>query len=319
MHVLITGGAGFIGSHLAESLLGKGFKVTIIDNLSTGSFSNIREIEKNPNLKILIDTVTNEVLLEKIISECDIIYHLAAAVGVKLVMEQPIFSLENNILGTEIILRLAARYRKKIFIASSSEVYGKSSRDNFKENDDLIIGATVFRRWAYAASKAIDEFMAMAYYHEQNTPVIIVRLFNTVGPRQTGRYGMVIPRFIDQAYKNEDITVYGDGKQTRCFTFVDDVTKALISLSERNEAIGKVINIGSDEEVSIMDLANRIIRILDSKSKISFIPYNEVYGQGFEDMQRRKPDTSLLKSLIDFKDLVSLDNILKIIIKSKGY
>ncbi|MBN1233331.1 MAG: GDP-mannose 4,6-dehydratase [Candidatus Coatesbacteria bacterium] len=319
MHVLITGGAGFIGSHLAESLLDRGYKVTIIDNLSTGSFSNIRGIENNPNLKILIDTVTNEMLIEKIINECDLIYHLAAAVGVKLVMEQPIFSLENNILGTEIILRLAARYRKKVFIVSSSEVYGKSSQDSFKESDDLVIGATIFKRWAYAASKAIDEFMAMAYYHEQNTPVIIVRLFNTVGPRQTGRYGMVIPRFIDQAYKNEDITVYGDGKQSRCFTYVEDVTKSLISLSEKNEAIGNVINIGSDEEVSILDLANRIIRMLDSRSSIRFIPYNEVYGQGFEDMHRRKPDTSLLRSLIDFNDLVSLDNILKIIIKSKGF
>ncbi len=314
MRVLITGGAGFIGSHLASSLLERGNSVTIIDNLSTGVYSNIEHLEGYSNIRIVIDTVRNEALLEELVKECDIVFHLAAAVGVRLVMEQPIASLENNILGTEVILRLSARYRKKIIIASSSEVYGKSSREVFRETDDLIIGATTYKRWAYAASKAIDEFLALAYFYEQRSPIVIVRLFNTVGPRQTGRYGMVIPRFIEQAIRNEPLTVYGDGLQTRCFTYVGDVVDALIQLVDKDEAIGKVFNIGSEEEVSILTLAKRIINLTGSKSEIDFIPYNKVYKSGFEDMQRRKPDTTLLRSVIEFSNLKTLDEILAIII-----
>jgi UDP-glucose 4-epimerase len=317
MKALITGGAGFIGSHLASSFLEAGESVTIIDNLSTGVYSNIEHLERYDNIRIVIDTVRNEALLEELVKDCDIIFHLAAAVGVKLVMEEPIASLENNILGTEVILRLSARYRKKIIIASSSEVYGKSSQEVFKETDDLIIGATTYKRWAYAASKAIDEFLALAYFYEQKSPIVIVRLFNTVGPRQTGRYGMVIPRFIEQALRNEPLTVYGDGMQTRCFTYVGDVIDALIQLKDKDEAIGKVFNIGSEEEVSVLTLAKKIIDLTGSKSVIDFIPYNKVYSTGFEDMQRRKPDTTLLRSVIDFSNLKTLDEILAIIIDKR--
>jgi len=318
MHILITGGAGFIGSHLAEALLVQGHKVTVIDNLSTGRFENVQHLVDRPVavnghsslFRFAIDSITSEVVLDRLASECDIIFHLAAAVGVKLILESPVHTIETNVMGTEAVLKAALRYRAKVIIASTSEVYGKGNRVPFHEDDDVVLGPTSRSRWAYAASKMVDEFLALAYYREKGLPVVVVRLFNTVGPRQTGRYGMVVPRFISQALENEPITVYGDGSQSRCFCDVSDVVSALVDLTHRPEAVGKVYNIGSTEEVSIRELAVQAKQVTDSTSDISLIPYNDAYAPNFEDMQRRVPDTTRIQSLLGWRPQFSLEQIL---------
>ncbi len=311
MKALITGGCGFIGSHLSEFLLEKGHSVRVIDDLSTGRHENIGHLAGNENFEFINDTVLNKRLVEKLVKPVDVIFHLASAVGVRLIIEQPVKTIETIIEGTNIVLSQARRYRKKVLITSSSEVYGKGSKIPFSENDDTVLGPTSTRRWAYGAAKGIDEFLAFAHWYETHLPVICVRLFNTVGPRQTGQYGMVIPTFIQQALKEEDITVYGDGRQTRTFCHARDVIPALFDLMNCENAIGKVVNIGSDEEVTINDLAERVKTLAKSSSQIIHIPYEKVYTEGFEDMVRRVPDLSLAKELINFKPIYKLDGILR--------
>lgn len=315
MKVLITGGAGFIGSHLAEEHLKRGDEVYIIDDLSTGSMENIEHIKGLPSFHYYLDTVTNHHLTAELVDLCDIIYHLAAAVGVKLIVESPVRTIETNIRGTEVVLHHAAKKRKRVLLTSTSEVYGKTEKVPFNEEDDLVMGATHKGRWSYACSKAIDEFLAIAYWKEKRVPTVVARLFNTVGPRQTGQYGMVIPNFVRQALKNEPITVYGDGTQTRCFTHVNDVVGALIKLAEHPQAVGEVYNIGSAQEVSILQLAERIRDLAGSKSEISFLPYEMAYEEGFEDMLRRVPDTSKISGLIGYRPNYNLDDILTSVIE----
>lgn len=315
MKVLITGGAGFIGSHLAECLLARGDEVHILDDLSTGSIENILAIKNHPNLTYHIDTIRNYRLTAELVDMCDIVYHLAAAVGVRLIVESPVSTIETNIRGTDIVLSLAAKKRKRVVITSTSEVYGKRNRVPFSEDDDLVMGPTNKGRWSYACSKAIDEFLAIAYWKEKRVPTVIVRLFNTVGPRQTGRYGMVIPNFVQQALTGQDITVYGDGTQTRCFTHVSDVVKALIAIAEHPQAVGEVYNIGSDHEISMLELAERIKFKTESESNIVFVPYDEAYEAGFEDMMRRVPDIAKIRRLIDYQPRVDLDGLLSSIIE----
>lgn len=315
MKVLITGGAGFIGSHLAERYLERGDEVYIIDDLSTGSMDNIEHIKANHKFTYYIDTVRHERLLAELVDTCDIIYHLAAAVGVKLIVESPVYTIETNIQGTDIVLKLAAKKRKRVLVASTSEVYGKREHVPFREDDDLVMGPTSKGRWSYACSKAIDEFMAIAYWKEKLVPTVIARLFNTVGPRQTGRYGMVIPNFVRQALAGQDITVYGDGSQTRCFTHVSDVVGALMGLAENFEAVGEVYNIGSNHEVTILQLAERIKQLTQSNSRIVFVPYEDAYEEGFEDMMRRVPDTTKIHNLIGYTPKSNLDEILTSVIE----
>jgi len=310
MKVLITGGAGFIGSHLAERLLGRGDEVHLLDDLSTGSIENIVLIKSHPNLTYHIDTIRNYRLTAELVDTCDVVYHLAAAVGVRLIVESPVSTIETNIRGTDIVLSLAAKKRKRVVITSTSEVYGKRNKVPFSEDDDLVMGPTNKGRWSYACSKAIDEFLAIAYWKEKRVPTVIVRLFNTVGPRQTGRYGMVIPNFVTQALTGQDITVYGDGTQTRCFTHVSDVIEALVSVAEHPQAVGEVYNIGSDYEISMLDLAERIKYITGSASNIVFVPYDEAYEEGFEDMMRRVPDITKIRNLIGYNPKVDLDSML---------
>ena len=314
MRVLITGGAGFIGSHLAERHLQRGDEVYIIDDLSTGSMENIQHIKNQPGFHYALDSVTNQQLVAELVDLCDQTYHLAAAVGVKLIVESPVRTIETNIRGTEIVLAQAAKKRKKVLITSTSEVYGKRETIPFREDDDLVMGATNKGRWSYACSKAIDEFLAIAYWKEKKVPTVIARLFNTVGPRQTGQYGMVVPNFVRQALDGKEITVYGDGSQSRCFTHVSDVVGALMKLIEQQEATGEVYNIGGDQEVTILQLAERVKALTDSSSKITFLPYDQAYEAGFEDMHRRVPDTSKLRNLIDYKPTYGLDEILKDVI-----
>ncbi|MBA7673412.1 Bifunctional polymyxin resistance protein ArnA [subsurface metagenome] len=314
MKALITGGAGFIGSHLAEKLLKMGDEVTVIDNLSTGKLENLRHLKKNSDFYFILGTVTNETLIEELISRHDIIYHLAAAVGVELIVNNPVEVIETNILGTQTALKIANRYKRKIVIISSSEIYGKSEDLPFKEDDDCILGPTVKSRWNYACSKAMGEFLALAYYKEEKLPVVILRLFNTIGPRQSGKYGMVVPRFIQQALANKAITVYGDGQQTRCFTYVTDVVEGTIKLANHPKAVGEVYNIGSNEEISIGDLALKIKKLTKSASQVKFIPYDQAYEKGFEDMRRRVPDISKIKYLIGYEPKIKLEEALKRII-----
>lgn len=306
-HALITGGAGFIGSHLAEHLLALGQHVTIIDNLSTGKMENFAGFKDHPRFRFAIEDIRNIHVVDRLVSECDIIYHLAAAVGVEKIISEPINTIEVNIGGTEIILKTARRYRKKVMIASTSEVYGKGVSFPFKEDDDRLMGATTRHRWAYAASKAIDEFLALAYYKEVQLPVVIFRLFNTVGPRQTGKYGMVVPRFVQWSLKNEPILVYGDGQQQRCFGNVYDVVDAIHKLAQSPEAVGQVFNIGSSEEISILELAHRIRHHANSTSEIQLIPYEAAYEPGFEDFQRRVPSTEKIQQMVGWKPTTSLD------------
>ena len=314
MRALITGGAGFIGSHLAERLLEEGHQVHVLDDLSTGSFENIAHLKGRPKFTYTIDTVTNESLLAELVDQCDVIFHLAAAVGVRLIVEAPVRTIETNVHGTECVLRAAAKKNKVVVIASTSEVYGKSADVPFREDGDLALGPTSKHRWAYACSKAIDEFLALAYWKERKLPVIVVRFFNTVGPRQTGRYGMVVPTFVRQALDGQPITVYGDGLQSRCFTYVGDVVNALVKLGQEPRAIGEVFNLGNEEEVSIRELAERVKASTGSASPIVTVPYDQAYESGFEDMPRRVPDISKVRALIGFEPKVKLDEILRLVI-----
>lgn len=308
--ILITGGAGFIGSHLADALLERGNEVFVIDDLSTGSLRNIEHLENNKRFHLVIDTILNKDAVNKLTKECDSVYHLAAAVGVKYIIDNPLLSLQTNIHGAEIVLECANQHKRKILIASTSEVYGKHDHSPLKEEDNRVLGPTTTWRWSYSCAKAIDEFMALAYYREKKLPVIIVRFFNTVGPRQTGRYGMVIPRFIKQALLGHDITVYGDGKQTRSFTWVGDAVRGIIDLMSHKAAIGEIFNIGDGREISVEELARKIKNMTKSFSKIVNIPYEKAYEAGFEDMRRRVPDITKLQELTGYKPTVDLDEIL---------
>ncbi len=314
MRVLITGGAGFIGSHLAEAYLRRGDDVLVIDDLSTGTIENIRHLKDNPKFHYTIDSVHNQPVTAELVDQSDVVFHLAAAVGVKLIVESPVRTIETNVRGTEVILALANKKKKKVLIASTSEVYGLSADVPFREDGNLVMGATTKGRWSYACSKAIDEFLALAYWREKKLPTTIVRLFNTVGPRQTGRYGMVIPTIVKQALSGRPITVYGDGKQTRCFGYVGDVVGALIKLMDHPDAVGNVYNIGSSEEISIVKLAEKVRQLTNSSSEIIFVPYDEAYEEGFEDMPRRVPDTSKINKLVGFKPDMALDGILSSVI-----
>jgi UDP-glucose 4-epimerase len=313
-HALITGGAGFIGSHLSEKLLSLGQQVTIIDDLSTGRLENLANLRQNPNFKFAIEDIRNSIVLDRLVSECDIIYHLAAAVGVQKIVSQPIDTIEINIGGSEVVLKTAARYRKKVMLASTSEVYGKGVKFPFEEDDDSLLGPTTRSRWSYAASKAIDEFLALAYHKEVGLPVVVFRLFNTVGPRQRGQYGMVVPRFVKWALSQQPIQVYGDGEQQRCFGNVFDVVDAISKLSGVPDAEGQVFNIGSDEEISILGLAERVRDRADSASEIEMIPYDQAYEPGFEDFRRRVPSLEKIKRVIDWQPTTALDSTIDQII-----
>jgi len=314
MKALITGGAGFIGSHLAERLLQTGHEVVVIDDLSTGSLGNLEKIKDHRQFEFVYDTVRNPETMHILISRCEIVYHLAAAVGVQLIVNEPVHTIETNIHGTEVVLEVANKFRKKVLLASSSEVYGKSEAAPFKEDDDTVLGSTRFSRWSYACSKAIDEFLGLAYYEQYGLPVVVVRFFNTVGPRQTGRYGMVIPRLVESALKNEPITIYGSGKQSRCFAFVGDVVDGIISLMNCAKAPGRVYNIGSTEEISIEELADKIIALAGSKSKKKFISYEQAYGKPFDDMMRRVPSLERVRQTIGYESRTPLEQTLKMVI-----
>jgi UDP-glucose 4-epimerase len=315
LRVLITGGAGFIGSHLSDAYVGRGDEVFVIDDLSTGSFNNIAHLKGHKLFNYTIDSVHNQPVVAELIDQCDVVFHLAAAVGVKLIVESPVRTIETNVRGTEVVLAQANKKKKKVLVASTSEVYGLSTEVPFREDGNLVMGATTKGRWSYACSKAIDEFLALAYWREKKLPTVVVRLFNTVGPRQTGQYGMVIPTFVKQALAGRPLTVYGDGSQTRCFGYVKDVVGALIALMDSDEAVGEVFNIGSTEEVSIMQLAERVKKLTGSESEIVTVPYDEAYEEGFEDMPRRVPDTSKVNRLTGFEPTVTLDQILESVIE----
>lgn len=316
MRFLITGGAGFIGSHLADELISRGHRVHALDDLSTGSIENIRHLKSNPRFEYTIESCSLSSLVAELVDEADAVYHLAAAVGVRLVVESPVRAIETNVQGTEIVLRHASKKRRPVFIASTSEVYGKSTAVPFRENGDLVMGPTNLGRWSYACSKAIDEFLALAHHRERGLPTIIGRLFNTVGPRQTGMYGMVIPTFVRQALAEQPITVFGDGTQQRCFCHVTDVVRALADLLSSGQHFGEVFNIGSREEVSIVGLAHRVRELSGSASEIVTIPYEEAYAEGFEDMLRRVPDTSKLEAAIGWRQTLDLDAILEDVLAS---
>lgn len=317
MNVLITGGAGFIGSHLADASIARGDQVFVLDDFSTGRRENVAQLAGDPRFHLIAGSVEDTDLLGDLTSRCDVIFHLAAAVGVKLIVEQPVRTIETNIRGTEAVLAAAARGRKRVLIASTSEVYGLSDRVPFREDGNLVMGATTKSRWSYACSKAIDEFLALAYHRERELPAIIVRFFNTVGPRQVGRYGMVVPRLVDQALAGEPLTVYGDGKQTRCFGYVGDAVKSALLLMDHPATPGEIFNVGSTEEVSINHLAERIVALTGSSSKIHHVPYDQAYEAGFEDMPRRVPDTSKAARVIGFTPRTSLDDILRSVIAER--
>ncbi len=310
MRVLITGGAGFIGSHLADAYLERGDEVHALDDLSTGSMENIRHLRGHPRFGYTVDSVHDKAVVAELVDGCDVVFHLAAAVGVKLIVESPVRTIETNVHGTEVVLAQACKKKKKVLIVSTSEVYGLSTDVPFREDGNLVLGATTKGRWSYACSKAIDEFLALAYWREKKLPAVVVRLFNTVGPRQTGRYGMVIPTFVRQALAGSPITVYGDGSQTRCFCHVSDVAGALVKLMDHPDAVGQVFNIGSDEEISIMNLAERVKGLTGSRSEVVRVPYGEAYGEGFEDMPRRVPDVSKVGRLVGFRPTRTLDQVL---------
>ena len=319
MRALLTGGAGFVGSHLADVLLQRGHTVTVVDDLSTGSIANIAHLKGTPGFSYVIDTIMKEPLTAELVDGADVVFHLAAAVGVKRIIESPVQTIETNVRGTEIVLAEASKKSRLVVIFSTSEVYGKSTDVPFREDADLVMGSTFKRRWAYACSKAIDEFLALAYWRERGLPVIIARLFNTVGPRQTGQYGMVIPNFVQQAIAGQPIRVFGDGQQTRSFTYVGDVVNALVGLAGEARAVGQVFNIGNPEEISMLELADRVKRVTGSSSPIELVPYDEAYGPGFEDMRRRVPDISKVEQLIDWRPRHDLEAILRDVITSHAH
>ena len=316
MRALITGGAGFIGSHLAEQLLDLNWEVTVLDDLSTGSMINIRHLKDRSRFQYVIDSVFDRPLLAELVDECDVVFHLAAAVGVRLIVESPVRTLHTNIGATELVLEVAGKKKKKVVLTSTSEVYGKSQRIPFGEDDDLVIGPPVRGRWSYACSKAVDEFMAISYYRERQVPVVIVRLFNTVGPRQSGAYGMVLPRFVNQALQGQPITIFGDGNQTRCFGWVGDVVKAIVNLAGLPQAEGSVFNIGSDEEVTINRLAQLVKEAAGSDSAIQYVPYEQAYGKDFEDMHRRVPDLTRIRQAIGYAPSKSLRELVEVVVES---
>jgi UDP-glucose 4-epimerase len=314
MRHLITGGAGFIGSHLCDELLARGDEVHVLDDLSTGSVENIRHLKGRPGFDYTIESLNNTAIVAELVDDADVVYHLAAAVGVQLIVESPVRTIETNVHCTEIVLAQASKKKKPVFVASTSEVYGKSRDLPYREDGDLMLGPTVRGRWSYACSKALDEFLAIAHWKERKLPTVVGRLFNTVGPRQTGRYGMVVPNFVRQALADEPLTVFGDGTQSRCFCHVSDVVRAVADLMRRDDAYGEVFNIGADEEISILDLARQVQRMTESKSEITIVPYEEAYEPGFEDMQRRIPDTSKIRSLLGWHPTKSLAEILSDVI-----
>ena len=318
MHYLITGGAGFIGSHLAERLVREGHHVVIIDDLCTGAIHNLERLKNHPRFDYIIDSIFNRPLLAELVDDCDVIFHLAASVGVRLIVESPVRTIDTNVKGTEGVLECAAKKKKKVLIASTSEVYGKASKIPFSEDDDLVMGPTCKGRWSYACSKAIDEFLALAYWKEHRLPVVIARLFNTVGPRQTGRYGMVLPTFVRQALLCQPLTVYGDGTQSRCFAHVSDTVEALIRLSNHPQAVGEIFNIGSQYEISIAELAELVKTMAQSSSVIEYVPYDEAYEEGFEDMHRRVPDISKIQKLINFQPTKNTAEIVRSVIDYYG-
>jgi UDP-glucose 4-epimerase len=313
MRVLITGGAGFIGSHLTEALLARGDEVLILDDLSTGSMENIRHLKNSPTLHYWIDSVMNRALLAELVDESDLVVHFAAAVGVRLIVESPVRTIETNVTGTELVLQAARKKNKKVFIASTSEVYGKNMDIPFREDGDLVLGATNIGRWSYAASKALDEFLALAYWKERKLPVVVSRFFNTIGPRQTGQYGMVVPNFVRQALAGNPITVFGTGKQSRCFCYVGDTVDAVLKLLDAPAAVGQVFNSGSSEEISIENLAKRIRAKLNSSSEICYIPYEQAYEEGFEDMPRRVPSSVKIEQCVGWRPTTSLDTTIDLI------
>lgn len=315
MHYLITGGAGFIGSHLTEALLARGDQVTVIDDLSTGSIRNIQHLKGQPGFSYTIGSVANAPLIAELVDVADHVFHLAAAVGVRLIVESPVRTIETNVKCTEMVLAAACKKHKKVFVASTSEVYGKSTDVPFREDGDLVLGPTKRGRWSYACSKAIDEFLAIAYWRERRCPTLIGRCFNTVGPRQTGHYGMVVPRFVQQALKGEPITVYGDGRQSRCFTHVSDVVRGMIGLMDADHTVGEVYNLGSQQEISIVALAERVKQLTESDSHIEFTPYEQVYGENFEDMPRRVPSLDKIRKAIGYEPRVGLDETLHSVIE----
>ena len=317
MKVLVTGGCGFIGSHLVEELLKEGHSIIVVDDLSSGSLQNISIIKDHPHFSLFIDSVLNQPLMKELVSKVDTIFHLAAAVGVKMLVEEPLRSIEINVRGTENVLKAASTFKKKVILTSSSEVYGKNEDVPFSEDDNIVLGSTKISRWSYGCTKALDEFLVFAYKREKDLPSIIVRLFNTIGPRQTGRYGMVVPRFISQALSKRPITVYGDGNQSRSFTYISDVIGALISLSQTETAVGEVFNVGSEEEITMKELALMVKRLTKSSSEIVYIPYKDVYQEGFEDMERRVPDISKIKTIIGYQPKISLEEGLKKIVISE--
>jgi len=316
MKVLITGGAGFIGSHLAERLIKDGEEVTVVDNLSTGSLENIKSLRNKPKFNFVEGNIHDTSLMEALIEPSDLVFHLAAAVGVRLIAERPVHTIETNIIGTEVVLETANKFGKKILLASSSEVYGKNDAVPFHEDDDIVLGSTTFSRWSYACSKAIDEFLGLAFYQQHGLNVVIGRFFNTIGPRQTGQYGMVVPRFVQRALKNEPILIYGTGRQSRCFCYVKDLVDAIIGLMNCEDAAGKVYNIGSAEEITIEDLADKIIEMTNSKSKKEFVSYEKAYGRPIEDMMRRVPSTERIKKTIGWETGTTLTEALRLIIES---
>jgi nucleoside-diphosphate-sugar epimerase len=314
VRALVTGGAGFIGSHLTEALLAMGQEVVVLDDLSTGRADNLQAVQKHPRLEVIIGSVTNEALVRKLVAGADVVYHLAAAVGVQLILDRPVGTIETNIVGTETVLRVACETRPRVMIASTSEVYGKNDRVPLSEEDDRLLGPTTKSRWSYACSKAIDEFLALAYHHEHRLPVTIVRFFNTIGPRQTGRYGMVVPRFVRQALDAQPITVYGDGRQSRCFTDVEDAIRATIALALSPAAVGEVFNVGTTHELTIGDLAERVRALAGSPSPMVLVPYDQAYQPGFEDLRRRVPDIRKVERAVGYRPRVPLDETLRRVI-----
>jgi UDP-glucose 4-epimerase len=314
MRALITGGAGFIGSHLTEALLAAGHEVGVLDDLSTGRLDNLRSVQGHPGFTLTVGSVRDEALVQKLVDEADLVYHLAAAVGVRLILERPVETIATNIAGTEVILRAAAPRPTPVVLASTSEVYGKNDRVPLSEDDDRVLGPTTKSRWSYACSKAIDEFLGLAYQRERGLPIVILRFFNTVGPRQTGRYGMVVPRFVRQALDGAPITVYGDGQQSRCFTDVEDAVRATVALSTSPQAVGEVVNVGSGHEIRIGELAEQVRRLTGSASPIVRVPYDEAYQPGFEDLRRRVPDLGKAERLVGYRPRVALDETLRRVI-----